>query len=83
MTTPRLTSRANQVGGLGLKTIQSVVSIRGGRLTVLSLGAKLSWVAGRIAGRRLRPPPFRGTAVEIEFRPDAPVPNAREHIPIF
>jgi anti-sigma regulatory factor (Ser/Thr protein kinase)/anti-anti-sigma regulatory factor len=83
VSTPRLTSRANQVGGLGLKTILDEVSTRGGRLTVLSLGAKLSWVAGRVTGRSKRPPAFRGTAILIDFRPNALVPSAREHIAVF
>jgi anti-sigma regulatory factor (Ser/Thr protein kinase)/anti-anti-sigma regulatory factor len=83
VTAERLTSRANQVGGLGLKTIRDVVSMRDGRLTILSLGAKLSWTFERVTGRRYRPPVFRGTAVEIDFRPDAPIHDAREFVPVF
>lgn len=83
VTRPRLTSRANQVGGLGLKTIREVVTMRKGRLTVLSLGAKLSWMDGRISGMRSRPPVFRGTAVEVEFRPETLVGNANEQLSVF
>lgn len=67
--TPDLTSRANRVGGLGLKTIREVVCGRAGRLTIVSLTAKVTWANSKIS--RFRSPPFRGTAVEIDVRPDA------------
>jgi signal transduction histidine kinase len=78
-----LTSRDNQVGGLGLKTIREIVCARGGRLTVLSQSAKLAWTTTETAGRQSRPPVFRGTAVCIEFRPAAKVKNPREFVPVF
>lgn len=66
--TPALTSRKNRVGGLGLKTIRDVVCGRAGRLTVVSLGAKVTWSDDRIS--QYNSPAFRGTAVEIDIRPD-------------
>ena len=66
--TPELTSRANRVGGLGLKTIRDVVCGRAGRLTVVSLGAKVTWSGNKISP--YKSPHFRGTAVEIDIRPD-------------
>lgn len=70
VTTPQLTSRANGVGGLGLKTIRELVCSRGGRLTIVSLGAKVRWLAGKVD--KVASQPFRGTAVEIDIRPSAP-----------
>jgi hypothetical protein len=70
VTTPQLTSRRNRVGGLGLKTIRDVACGRGGRLTVLSLSAKVVWSGDRCTTSKS--PPLSGTAVVIEFRPDAP-----------
>jgi hypothetical protein len=67
---PHLTSRANQVGGLGLKTIRELVCQRGGSLTILSLDAKVRWSGSEIF-RQKKVPRFRGTGIEIEFRPDA------------
>jgi anti-sigma regulatory factor (Ser/Thr protein kinase) len=70
VTTPQLTSRANKVGGLGLKTIREIVCDRGGRLTIVSLGAKVRWLAGKVGKSASRP--LRGTAVQIDIRPSAP-----------
>ena len=81
VTRPRLTSRSNQVGGLGLKTIREVVCERGGKLTVLSLGAKLTWTTKETIGKRARPPLFRGTAVVVEFKPTARLVEKREVVP--
>lgn len=81
VTTQRLTSRANQVGGLGLKNVAETVSQRGGALTVLSLGAKVSWQADGTKATTV--PNFSGTAVELEFRPDAEVDRPYEYIPVF
>jgi hypothetical protein len=70
VTRPLLTSRANKVGGLGLKTIREVVCGRGGRLTIVSLGAKVVWSGDRLS--KYKSPPLRGTAIEIDIRPNAP-----------
>lgn len=81
VTTPRLTSRANQVGGLGLKTIREIVCARRGRLTIVSLAAKLTWSGERLS--RFKSQPLRGTAIEIDFRPDAEVPDEPGYTPLF
>lgn len=79
VTTPQLTSRENRVGGLGLKTIRQTVCERGGRLTVISLSAKVTWSGGTV--RKARTVPLKGTAIEIDIRPDAPV-SEREPVPM-
>src|SRR6185503_6090513 len=82
VTQPQLTSRLNQRGGLGLKTIREVVcDTLGGSLTVASHTAKLSW-RGRKARKR-RIPGFRGTAIEIDFRPATPVENPNDYVAVF
>jgi hypothetical protein len=81
VTTSQLTARANQVGGLGLKTIRGEVCDRGGRLTVLSLGSKVVWTGAK--HRQARSEPFRGTAIEIDFRPFAPYKDTGSYIPVF
>lgn len=81
VTTPQLTSRANKVGGLGLKTIREIVCDRGGRLTVVSLGAKVRWAGSGVS--RYSSPPLRGTAIEIEFRPDATFGARKPAIELF
>jgi anti-sigma regulatory factor (Ser/Thr protein kinase) len=81
VTTPRLTSRENKVGGLGLKTIREVVCGRKGRLTIVSLGAKVVWNAEKLA--RYQSYPLRGTAIEIDFRPMSPVHDPDEYVPVF
>jgi anti-sigma regulatory factor (Ser/Thr protein kinase) len=81
VTTPRLTSRENRVGGLGLKTIREVVCSRKGRLTIVSLGAKVSWVGPKVSHYKAYP--LRGTAVEIDFRPGEPVEDPGEHVAVF
>jgi anti-sigma regulatory factor (Ser/Thr protein kinase) len=81
VTMPLLTSRVTQVGGLGLKNIREVVALRGGRLTVLSLTAKVTWSGDKI--HRAVSPGFRGTAVEIDFRPNAPVERPSDYVSVF
>jgi hypothetical protein len=81
VTTPKLTSRLNRVGGLGLKNIHETVAQRRGRFTVVSLTAQVSWSGDKV--RSVRMPDFRGTAVEIEFRPDAPVERPHEYVSVF
>jgi hypothetical protein len=82
VTRPRLTSRVGRAGGLGLKTIHEVVTGRGGRLIVMSHGARVAWSGSRPM-TRLRIPWLRGTAIEIDFRPDQPVENPHEYISVF
>ncbi len=82
VTRPQLTSRVGRAGGLGLKTIHETVTQRGGRLTVISLGAKVAWNAkARTISRN--PRFFRGTAIEIDFRPDRPVKNPDAYVSVF
>jgi hypothetical protein len=82
VTRPKLTSRVGRAGGLGLKTIHETVTRRGGRLTVISLGAKVAWHGTKqIAGRTAQF--FRGTAIEIDFRPAGPVANPDEYVSVF
>jgi hypothetical protein len=81
VTMPLLTSRVTQVGGLGLKNIREVVALRGGRLTVLSLTAKVTWSGDKI--HRAASPGFHGTAVEIDFRPNAPVERPSDYVSVF
>jgi signal transduction histidine kinase len=81
VTTPRLTSRENQVGGLGLKTIRETVCSRRGRLTIVSHAAKITWSDDRLS--QFRSPALRGTAIEIDFRPDVKAPDAFSYTPVF
>lgn len=81
VTKSRLTARENKIGGLGLKTIRTEVCERGGRLTVLSLGAKVVWSGNQ--ARSHRSDPFRGTAIEIDFRPFAPYVDQGDYVPVF
>jgi hypothetical protein len=70
VSTPLLTSRRNRIGGLGLKTIRELVCDRNGRLTVVSLGAKVTWRGSRVTKFQNRTLDlFRGTAIEIDIRP--------------
>jgi anti-sigma regulatory factor (Ser/Thr protein kinase) len=82
VTWPKLTSRAGRAGGLGLKTIHETVTQRGGRLTVISLGAKVAW-NGSVQTISKTSQFFRGTAIEIDFRPSEPVANPDEYISVF
>lgn len=67
---PQLTSRKNpHGGGLGLKTIHDIVCQRSGRLTVIALTGKVAWSARRFS--KFKSPALRGTAVEIDVRPEA------------
>lgn len=81
VTTPKLTSRANRVGGLGLKTIRETVCERGGRLTVVSLGAKVRWADDRVSS--YRSPPLRGTAIEVDFRPEQAASSKEPSLELF
>lgn len=82
VTHPKLTSRVGRAGGLGLKTIHETVTQRGGRLTVISLGGKVAWNAKvQTISRAVQF--FRGTAIEIDFRPDRPVKSQHEYVSVF
>jgi hypothetical protein len=82
VTRPKLTSRVGRAGGLGLKTIHETVTQRGGRLTIISLGAKVAWHGSRQVVSKTTQF-FRGTAIEIDFRPTAPVANPDEYVSVF
>lgn len=70
VTEPGLTSRqAGRPGGRGLKHIHSLVMERGGRLSIISHQAWVVFSSKRTARRRA--PFFRGTAIEVDFRPTA------------
>jgi hypothetical protein len=82
VTQPRLTSRENKRGGIGLKLIREVVCDElAGSLTVRSHTAKLVWHGKKARRRRISG--FRGTAIEIDFRPSQPVENPNEHVAVF
>jgi signal transduction histidine kinase len=80
VTRPRLTSRQNQAGGLGLKTIRDIVCGRGGRLTVVSLGGKVKWSGAKSS--RYSVPILQGTAIEIDIRPEAMF-DPKEYVSVF
>ena len=82
VTKPMLTSRVGRAGGFGLKTIHETVTQRGGRLTVISMGAKVAW-HGSVQAISKTSRFFRGTAVEIDFRPAEPVANPDEYVAVF
>lgn len=81
VTAEHLTSRANQVGGLGLKTVREVVCARDGRLTVISHGAKVGWNQRRVS--KFKTVALRGTAIEIDVRPDSRLLDLPQHDQIF
>jgi hypothetical protein len=61
--------------GLGLKLIRDIVTQRDGSLTILSHTAKVTFERdGRVMKGRKLPVFFRGTAIEIDFRPHKDVP---------
>jgi hypothetical protein len=62
---PFVTSRHEGAQGLGLKHLRDHVLSHKGKLTVISLGAKLTWTGERVS--RSASPAMRGTAIEIEM----------------
>lgn len=82
VTKPKLSSRVGRAGGLGLKTIHETVMQRAGRLTVISLGAKVAW-RGRAQTVSRTAQFFRGTAIEIDFRPAQPVKSPDDYVSVF
>lgn len=62
---PTVTSRDAGTPGLGLKELREHVLAHKGKLTVLSLGAKIVWAAERIT--KASTPAMRGTAIEIDM----------------
>jgi hypothetical protein len=62
---PLATTRRGGAEGLGLKHLRESVVSHKGKLTVVSLGAKISWAANRVT--KSASPPVRGTAIEIEM----------------
>lgn len=62
---PNVTSRHEGLQGLGLKHLRDHVLSHKGKLTVISLGAKISWSGGKIS--KAASPAVRGTAIEIEM----------------
>jgi hypothetical protein len=67
--------------GLGLKLIREIVTDRDGSLTVISGTAKVKFTKPRhiMKGRKF-PKPFRGTAIEIDFRPGKAIPLTPEPV---
>jgi signal transduction histidine kinase len=63
--------RGNKQGGFGLKLLHEAAVERGGKLIVVSQTAKVVFKSSGI--QRPRSSPFRGTAIELDFRPDAAV----------
>lgn len=74
-----LTSRKGErLGGLGLKLIREYVTKRAGSVTVVSHTGKVTF---RSSGdRRVKVPFYRGTAVEVDFRPFSNIPDQSEGI---
>jgi two-component sensor histidine kinase len=67
--------------GLGLKLIRDIVTARDGALTVISGTAKVKFkTRGRIMRGRKLQQNFRGTAIEIDFRPGKQVPLSSEPV---
>ncbi len=64
---PNATSHHAGKPGLGLKQLRDCVLAHKGKLTVISLGAKISWTGDRVT--RSPSPAMRGTAIEIEMSP--------------
>jgi hypothetical protein len=64
---PSATSHHEGTPGLGLKHLRDSVLSHKGKLTVISLGAKISWTADRVS--KSPSPAMRGTAIEIEMSP--------------
>ncbi|MGE5786022.1 MAG: hypothetical protein ACM3ZE_15595, partial [Myxococcales bacterium] len=62
---PLATSRPGQGKGMGLKQLREHVLGHRGKLTVISLGAKVSWVGDRIS--KAPSPAMHGTAIEIDL----------------
>ncbi|HEY5962007.1 MAG TPA: ATP-binding protein [Polyangiaceae bacterium] len=62
---PAVTSRPQGTEGLGLKQLRDNVLSHKGKLTVVSLGAKISWVGDKIT--KSPSPALRGTAIEIDM----------------
>jgi hypothetical protein len=62
---PGVTSRTDGETGRGLKTLRDTVLTHHGKLTVVSLGAKVSWARDRLT--KVSSPAMHGTAVDIEL----------------
>jgi signal transduction histidine kinase len=62
---PSVTSRHEGAQGLGLKHLRDRVLSHKGKLTVISLGAKITWMGERLT--KAPSPAMRGTAIEIEM----------------
>jgi hypothetical protein len=62
---PAITSRHEGTQGLGLKHLRDQVLAHKGKLTVISLGAKITWTGNRVT--KSPSPAMRGTAIEIEM----------------
>jgi len=62
---PHVTSRLEGASGQGLKTLRETVLSHHGKLTVVSLGAKVTWSSERLT--KTASPALRGTAVELEL----------------
>lgn len=74
-----ITSRlGNKRGGFGLKLLHELATERGGKLVVISQTAKVVFKRGGITRPKSRV--FRGTAIEIDFRPLATVRTSGEEI---
>jgi hypothetical protein len=63
---PLVTSRADGESGQGLKLLRDTVLSHRGKLTVVSLGAKVTWAQDRLM--KTASPALHGTAIEIEIQ---------------
>jgi anti-sigma regulatory factor (Ser/Thr protein kinase) len=74
-----ISSRAGgRPGGLGLKLLREIAVERGGCVTVIAGNAKV--IFKQTGPRIYKSPVFRGTAIEIDFRPTIPASPPGEEI---
>lgn len=76
-----LSARRGRPGGLGLKTIREIATDRQGKVTVISQGAKVVFRKDGFRGAKTLQ--WRGTAIEIDFRPDIVVDAQRPVEEVF
>jgi hypothetical protein len=62
---PAVTSRVEGEQGQGLKTLRETVLSHRGKLTVVSLGAKVTWARDRLT--KTASPALHGTGIEMEI----------------
>ena len=77
-----LSTRFGRAGGLGFEEhVRAGETGRNGDLTIVSLGAKVAWRGEEQALQKV--PLMRGTAIELEFCPLAPIHNPEAYVSVF